>query len=155
MPNTVSPAYTREDALAYKLNLAYDMSIRGAAYSIDQHMAMCHVSNVAMGWWSDLEHFKETGEHKPVERNVGELLMLITTELSEAFEGHRTNQMSDKIPEFTAMEEELADVLIRLFDTARAAKLRLGEAYAAKFAYNQSRKDHTLEARAQKHGKQF
>lgn len=41
-------------------------------------------------WWIDLE----TGESK--QRNVGELLMLATSELAEAMEGHRKNKMVDR-----------------------------------------------------------
>lgn len=43
------------------------------------------------------------------ERNIGEALMLIVTELAEAMEGHR-HQDKDNF------REELADAFIRLFD---------------------------------------
>jgi NTP pyrophosphatase (non-canonical NTP hydrolase) len=155
MVQFVTPAVSRGEAQSYKKSRGYVMGVEGAGYAIDQQVAICHFSNIAVGWWSDLQHFIDTGEHKPAERNTGELMMLIVTELAEAFEGERTNQMSDKIPEFTAMEEEFADVLIRIFDTAGAKRMRLGDAYKAKFAYNQSRKDHELEERGKKHGKKY
>lgn len=155
MSQFVAPAISREEAQAYMKSRGYVMGVESAGYAIDQQACICHFSNIAKGWWSDLQHFIATGEHKPIERDIGNLMMLMVTELSEAFEGDRTNQMSDKIPEFTAMEEEFADVLIRLFDTAGAKRLRLGAAYQAKFAYNQSRKDHELEERAKKHGKKY
>lgn len=37
-------------------------------------------------WWTNLE----TGEY-PIERNFGELIALVHSELSEALEGHRKN----------------------------------------------------------------
>lgn len=69
-----------------------------------------HADNVAAGWWSDLR----TGER--IERNVGELLMLVVTELSEAADGLGGNLMDDKIPTRQMVEVELADTAIRIFD---------------------------------------
>lgn len=69
-----------------------------------------HADNVAAGWWSDLT----TGER--IERNVGELLMLVVTELSEAADGLAGNLMDDKLPHRQMVEVELADTAIRIFD---------------------------------------
>ena len=50
--------------------------------------------NKANGWWS-------------WDRNDGELIALMHSELSEALEGLRhKNPKSDKIPEFSSVEEE-------------------------------------------------
>ncbi len=76
-----------------------------------------------------------------------EKICLMHTELSEALEGVRKDLKSDKIPEFSSEEEEMADVFIRLMDYAGGFKLRLGQAILAKLAYNESR--------AYKHGKNF
>lgn len=43
-------------------------------------------------WWVNIK----TGG--VLDRNVGELLMLCVSELSEAMEGHRKNLMDDKLP---------------------------------------------------------
>ena len=44
-------------------------------------------------------------------------IMLIVTELSEAVENIRHREMpDDKIPEFTGLEAELADAVIRIMD---------------------------------------
>jgi len=61
-------------------------------------------------WWQDLE----TGQ--PIERNVGELLMLCVSELSEALEGDRKNLMDDKLPHRKMIEVELTDAMIRTLD---------------------------------------
>lgn len=74
-------------------------------------------------------------------------LMLIVTELAEACEAHRTGATSDKIPEFTGVEEELADAVIRIFDTAQRHNLRLGQAIIQKMLFNLSR--------PYKHGKEY
>lgn len=63
-------------------------------------------------WWVSLE----TGQ--PIERNKGELLMLVITELAEAVEGIRKNLMDDKLPNRRMEEVEMADAFIRLLDFA-------------------------------------
>lgn len=67
-------------------------------------------------------------------------LALIHSEVSEALEADRNNILSDdKIPEFTGLEAELADVLVRVFDLAGRHRLRLGEALIAKMHVNLER----------------
>ena len=59
----------------------------------DAHLinSMCaDIRELNKNWWIDLE----TG--KPLKRNVGELLCLVHSEVSEAMEGHRKNLMDDK-----------------------------------------------------------
>jgi NTP pyrophosphatase (non-canonical NTP hydrolase) len=92
-------------------------------------------------WWIDLD----TGQ--PKQRNVGELLMLITSELSEGLEGHRKNLSDDKLPHRKMLEVELADAVIRIFDTAEGLGLDLGGAFVEKMQYNAQRADHKIENR--------
>lgn len=100
-------------------------------------------------WWIHLE----TGE--PLNRNMGEMLCLVHSELSEAMEGHRKGLMDDKLPHRPMIEVELADALIRIFDIAAGTGLDLGGAYVEKMAYNAVRADHKREARLASGGKKY
>ena len=71
--------------------------------------------------------------------NTGEKIALMHSELSEALEADRKNLDAEHIPGFTGVEEELADVIIRILDFAGHRQLRLGEALSAKIAYNLTR----------------
>lgn len=74
------------------------------------------------------------------ERPDSELLALIHSEVSEALEAIREGiDSDDKIPEFTGLEAELADVVIRVMDMAHGKGLRVAEAIVAKMKRNQSR----------------
>jgi NTP pyrophosphatase (non-canonical NTP hydrolase) len=100
-------------------------------------------------WWRD----PKTNER--VERNTGELLMLMVSELAEAMEGHRKDLMDDKLPHRKMFEVELADCIIRICDTAGQMGLDLGGAVAEKLEYNSTRKDHANEARLAPGGKKY
>jgi NTP pyrophosphatase (non-canonical NTP hydrolase) len=99
------------------------------------------------GWWTDLE----TGETK--DRNTGELMMLMVTELAEGFEGFRKNMPDEHLPQFSSLEVELADTMIRILDFAGGKNLNLAAALVAKMQYNCQRLDHTIEHRKGKFGK--
>lgn len=79
---------------------------------IGQFCIDCHADNIAAGWWTNID----TGESLVGKRNVGELLMLIVSELAEAAEGLDGDLMDDKITTRKMFEVELADTAIRLFD---------------------------------------
>lgn len=100
-------------------------------------------------WWVDLD----TG--KPIERNVGELLCLVHSEISEALEGHRKSLMDDKLPHRSAVEVELADAIIRIFDISEGLGLDVGGAFREKLEYNLIREDHQREARLATNGKKY
>ena len=108
-----------------------------------------HKTNVEAGWWTDLA----TGE--PLERNVGELLCLVHSEISEALEAYRKDLNDDKLPHRKGFEVELADALIRIFDIAGKFMLDLDGAIEEKMTYNAKRADHKLENRQGANGKKF
>jgi len=94
---------------------------------ISQMQEEVHRTAIEHGWWE-----------KP--RPVGEVLMLMVTELAEAMEAYRSgNPESGKIPGFSQMEEELADVVIRLLDFAGGEDLDIEGALIAKMLYNEKR----------------
>ena len=100
-------------------------------------------------WWEDLQ----TGER--LDRNVGEMLCLVHSEISEAMEGHRKGLMDDKLPHRPMIEVELADAIIRIFDIAKGLNLDLGGAFVEKMDYNAHRADHQREARLAAGGKKY
>lgn len=108
-----------------------------------------HQVNVEMGWWTDIK----TGE--PIERNVGELLCLVHSEISEAMEGYRKNLMDDKLKDRKMFDVELGDAIIRIFDICGKYNIPLGTIIAEKVAFNTVREDHKMENRMKENGKKF
>jgi hypothetical protein len=112
-------------------------------------VAVCHGAAKAGGWWNDLK----TGE--PLDRNAGELIALIHSEISEALEGVRKSKMDEHLPHRKSEEVEMADAVIRIADYCGGRGLDLGGALAEKLAYNARRADHKAENRKLDDGKKF
>ena len=110
---------------------------------------VCHGGAVAGGWWTDVQ----TGKRK--DRNKGEQLMLMVSEIAEAMEGERKNLMDSHLPHRKAAEVELADAVIRIADYCGAYGYDLGGAIIEKMKYNANRADHKIENRLKDGGKQF
>lgn len=127
------------------------------AFSVLEDMSMAHQLNTTARtihslnetWWRD----PATGE--PIKRNVGEMLMLCVSELSEAMEGHRKGLKDDKLPARPMIEVELADCLIRILDLGAGLGLDLGGALMDKLRYNIDRADHQPKNRLKKGGKKY
>jgi NTP pyrophosphatase (non-canonical NTP hydrolase) len=117
-----------------------------------------HKVNVGNGWFDtpDADYLKQyalSGEapsmvseklmeisKKLASRNDGEMIALMHSELSEALEGYRHgNPPSDHISEFSALEEEMADVVIRVMDYAQARNLNVAMAIIRKLEFNAGR----------------
>ena len=111
------------------------------------------MSSFVRGWVGTAADVHHTAKSKGfwedgVERNNGEMLCLIHSEISEALEALRHgNPPDDKVPEFTGVETELADAVIRIMDLAHARGWRVAQAIEAKMKFNAGR--------PYKHGKEF
>lgn len=115
--------------------------------NLNDYAVESHTDNIQ--WWKDIR----TG--LTLERNKGELLMLMVSEIAEAMEGERKGLMDDKLPHRKMAEVELADTLIRIFDYAGAYGYDLEGAYQEKRAFNKERADHKHEARLRADGKKW
>lgn len=105
----------------------------GLQAAIEKHSQLISNWNARQGFW-DCD-------------NTGEKIALMHSELSEALEADRKDLMSDHIADFSGVEEELADCMIRIMDFAGHHNLRLSEAITAKLQFNLSR--------PYKHGKAY
>lgn len=148
LPNDGSEAMTQ----VYRklVNIKHEPQAFDIDFWRDSLARLCaDVHQANKNWWIDLS----TGQ--PKNRNVGELLMLATSELAEAMEGHRKNLKDDKLPERPMLEVELADAVIRIFDMAHGLKLDLPGAFVDKMIYNSQRADHKIEQRKKDGGKKY
>lgn len=115
VPNDAAPAVLREGD---ELQFIHAMTAMAAAV---------HQTAVSKGWWEGA-------------CNDGEKIALMHSELSEALEALRAgNPQCDKPIELSAVEEEMADVLIRMMDWAQFKGFDLGRAVVAKARYNAGR----------------
>jgi NTP pyrophosphatase (non-canonical NTP hydrolase) len=128
--NTAAEIHAQE---VQRVGDAFSILARGLQASIEKHSQLISNWNSCQGFWDC--------------NNTGEKIALMHSELSEALEADRKDLTSDHIPDFSGMEEELADCMIRIMDFAGHHELRLSEAITAKLQFNLSR--------PYKHGKAY
>lgn len=87
--------------------------------SLNELAQYCHSIAVEKGFWDE-------------ERNIGEALMLIVTELAEAMEAYRHQDDEN-------FREELADTFIRLLDLCGGLDIDVEEEIYAKSQRNKKR----------------
>lgn len=110
---------------------------------------IAHQTALDAGWYRD----PVTGE--PIQRNFGEVVALMHSELSEALEADRKGLKDDKLPHRDGREVEFADCIIRILDTAAALGLDIAGALIEKNRYNRQRADHKLANRSEAGGKKY
>jgi NTP pyrophosphatase (non-canonical NTP hydrolase) len=96
--------------------------------TVNKLIRECHHIAKKKGWWDS-------------ERNDGELIALMHSELSEALEAMRSHSKKEEIA------EELADCCIRIFDYCGAKNIDLEKTLLKKIEYNKTR--------PYRHGKRF
>lgn len=111
---------------------------------------ICHAA--AKTWWTDPKTGVDVRSNPLCFSNK---VALIHSEVSEAMEGDRKNLMDDHLPHRPMREVELADAVIRIFDTAGGFGMDLAGAIAEKLAYNAKRADHKVENRVKEDGKAY
>jgi NTP pyrophosphatase (non-canonical NTP hydrolase) len=112
--------------------------------NLNEMSSEIHAGNAARGFWDN-------------ERNIGELLMLVVSELSEGLEADRKNRKSDPGKyelewltgfEFKAkfeqtvkdtFEDEIADAMIRLLDMCHPLGIDIDFHIRMKLKYNSMR----------------
>lgn len=135
----------------------------GIAASMRSLQEKIHDGNVNAGWWMEAHELQQR-QFSGVDPALIEFMMmnvlagkiaLMHSELSEALEGLRKDQMDDHLPHRKMVEVEFADAIIRILDTAEFMGLDVGAAVVEKLAYNAQRADHKPENRAQTGGKKI
>jgi len=133
-----------------------ELEIKAAANMLQHY---CHGQAKHNGWWTDMltgQDLTSNGYPKvSPTKNVGELLALIHSEVSEALEHHRKLLMDDKLPHRNGLEVELADAVIRIFDVGGGLGIDIPGAIAEKLVYNGKRADHQIKNRLEVGGKRF
>lgn len=121
------PAVIAPDARVIPYNEDNDTGLRHET-ALRQFFVDVHERNVKAGWWSDIE----TG--LPKKRSIGELMILMVTEMAESYDAWLMGSADDKLPQFPGFGVEMGDLGIRWADFCGA--LMAGRIVGPDPAYN-------------------
>jgi NTP pyrophosphatase (non-canonical NTP hydrolase) len=114
---------------------------------IKELIKQSHENAVQHGFWNEFNSLPTLGDdyldkhgEKAAQAFISQFLMLIVSEVAEAQEGLRHNDMNN-------FKEELADICIRTFDLAKGLDIDLEYEILKKMQFNKTR--------PYKHGKSF
>ncbi len=127
--------------------MTIDLTHQEIAQAVNQLAKENHANG--QHFWHDLI----TGE--PLDRNPGELIELMHSELSEAHNSIARDLPDDHLPDRPGGEVEFADCILRILDYCAYKGYDVGGALIAKMIYNKTREDHKREARLADGGKKI
>ena len=104
-------------------------SLYQAANGLNELRDNAYITALEKGWWEQ-------------DKTFGDVLALIHSEVSEVLEAHRKNfvYIMDKHPIVSdEVQEELADIIIRVLDVCGKANVNIGRAVYDKMVKNEKR----------------
>jgi NTP pyrophosphatase (non-canonical NTP hydrolase) len=130
-----------------------DFDVIGFACGLNDYKRAVSECAHEHGWWED------PNLHQPIDRNMGEMIALMHSELSEGLEAHRDGEpfLHYKYPNYAparyetlphingvlgkpcGLASEFADVIIRILDTCHTLQIPITEALINKHRYNLTR----------------
>ena len=143
----ISARYTVQEAKERLKHIMPQGNFIHHHHDLDSAAMICHLVAVSRNWWHE-------ADGTPKKRNIGEMIALIHSEVSEALEGARRDLPSDHIPG-SLFGEEMGDVFIRVGDLAYATGVDMAWTTFTKLSFNFVREDHSLESRNSPGGKQI
>ncbi len=100
--------------------------LRARTYGLNELAQGCHQIAVEHGWWNG-------------DREFGTLVALLHSEVSEMLELYRRSTVDTSVKDIKGMDEEMADVIIRLLDMAAFYEIDIDSAVGHKMGINMDR----------------
>lgn len=141
--------YVQDDVAAEIGTRPDNKSRRSLSESLSKLSSICHEASLAAGWYDELHKLGAVCDNGSFLDNifVASRLCLIHSELSEALEGRRRDLMDDHLPQYSMIDVELADAIIKIMDLTGYLGTDIGDIVMAKLEYNRHRVDHKAKTR--------